>query len=287
MSRSRVSVALGRIAWIACAALLAVNCAGGPVRSEDRLEVPYEPTHPLVVDLMLEAAHVTLGDTLYDLGCGDGRIAIAAVRRFGARAVCVDINPDRIDEAREKARHYGVSSRIEFIVGDIFTIDLRPATVVAIYLTTRLNRWLRPKLLKQLSPGTRIVSHAFGMGEWQADQEFVHERARRRRVYYYVVPADVRGRYAFVVQLGNRSIAGELRIDQGFQFFRGHATLGAESTTFSDGRLVGREARFSLRLPGRTVHFKGQANSELLGSCTVSARRRLPAESCSFRATRR
>ena len=261
-------------------------CAPGRVQSHDRLEVPYEPTHPLVVDLMLGAVPLTGHDVLYDLGCGDGRIPVAAVRRSAARAVCVDIDERRIDEAREKARHYGVADRIDFVVGDLFFVDLRPATVVTIYLTTRLNRWLRRRLLR-LAPGTRVVSHAFGMSEWQPDRVLKHERARHGRVYYYVVPAPMGGHYSFVLRDGRSSWTGTVTFTQEFQFFTGQARLNGTPVGIRDGRLIGRELRFTLLLPEGAVVCRGTAEEDLRGTCSLPGKTGLSVEPRTFRASRR
>ncbi len=262
-----------------CAPYAGPSGRGAP-DSVDRLDVPYEPTHPEVVDLMLREARVKPGDVLFELGCGDGRIAIAAVRTFGARAVCVDIEPERIREAKEKARHYGVDDRIEFVVGNIFETDVRRATVVAIYLTTRVNRWLRPKLLDQLSPGSRVVSHAFGMSEWKADREFEHPRARHRRVFLYVVPARVAGRYTFIYERSGERLEGELVLEQEFQTFTGRTVEGGQEARVERGRLRGGDFEFEWVPASGRVRVRGRAGADLVGSCSP------PASRCSFRATR-
>jgi ribosomal protein L11 methylase PrmA len=119
---------------------------------------------------MLQMGQVKAGDVLYDLGCGDGRIVIAAAKRFGTRGVGIDIDPARIAEARENARKAGVSDRVKFIQGDLFEADIKDATVVTLYLLPDVNLRLRPKLLSELRPGTRIVSHNYDMGDWAPEQ---------------------------------------------------------------------------------------------------------------------
>jgi len=128
--------------------------------------VRYEPSPVEVVHAMLELAQVTSRDVVYDLGCGDGRIVIAAVVRYGARGVCVDIDPQRIAESRENARRAGVEERIRFMTEDLFTTDLGGASVVTLFLSPEFNDRLRPKLLRELQPGARIVSHYHGMTNW-------------------------------------------------------------------------------------------------------------------------
>jgi len=153
-----------------------------PLRKPD---VHYDPTPPAVVRLMLDLARVGPGDVVYDLGCGDGRILVEAARR-GARAVGVDIDPVRVREARENARAAGVSDRVEVRLGDLFETDVRPATVVALFLWPDLNLRLRPRLLEQLRPGARVVSYWHDMGDWEPDRTAPTERAR---VYLWIVPA--------------------------------------------------------------------------------------------------
>lgn len=133
-------------------------------------DVVFVPTPPQVVDAMLEMAEVRDGDVLYDLGSGDGRIPIAAAKKFRVRAVGIDIDPQRIKEARANATAAGVTKEVTFRQGDLFEADFSDATVVTLYLLESLNQKLRPKLLKELKPGTRIVSHAFSMGDWTPEK---------------------------------------------------------------------------------------------------------------------
>ena len=131
---------------------------------------PYVPSPPEVVDRMLALAAVTKEDVVYDLGCGDGRIPIAAAKTYGARAVGLDVDPKRIEESRANAKAAGVEHLVEFRVEDVLSADVSPATVVTLYLLSSSNAKLRPILTRQLRPGARIVSHAFSMGpEWPAD----------------------------------------------------------------------------------------------------------------------
>lgn len=134
-------------------------------------EVPYVPTtEPAVVE-MLKLAEVKKSDVVYDLGCGDGRIVIAAAKEFGARGVGIDIDPKRIQEAKENARKAGVEDLVRFVEQDLFEADIQEATVVTLFLLPRVNIKLRPRLLQLLKPGTRVVSNTFDMGEWKAEKE--------------------------------------------------------------------------------------------------------------------
>jgi len=153
------------------AGLGALGVAGWAPAAELRgPDVIFVPTPDEIVNTMLKMAAVTKKDTVYDLGCGDGRIIITAAQKYGARGVGVDIDPDRVAEATENAKKAGVANRVKIVRGDLFETDISPATVVTLYLLTELNLKLRPKLLRDLKPGTRVVSHAFSMGDWKPER---------------------------------------------------------------------------------------------------------------------
>lgn len=155
-------------AIMAALAVLVVILAYAQIRKSP--DVPYVPTKPEVVDAMLRLANVTKSDVVYDLGCGDGRIVIAAAKDYGASGVGIDIDSERIKEANENARKAGVTDKVKFIEGDLFEQDFSRATVVTLYLLPTINLKLRPQLLEQLKPGTRIVSHSFDMGDWKPEK---------------------------------------------------------------------------------------------------------------------
>ena len=157
--------------------------------TEDPLDVPYVPTPDAVVARMLEVAKVGPDDLLYDLGSGDGRIVITAAQRYGARGVGYDLNPQRIEESNENARRAGVADRVRFVEQDLFEADLTGATVVTLYLLPSVNLKLRPKLLKDLAPGTRVVSHNYGMGDWEPTSvDEVDVDGAKHYVYFWTVP---------------------------------------------------------------------------------------------------
>jgi SAM-dependent methyltransferase len=149
-------------------------------------DVIYVPTPRAVIDAMLRIAKVQADDVIYDLGCGDGRIVITAAQEYGARGIGIDIDPQRIREANENARQAGVTDRVRFLNEDLFEADISQATVVTLYLLESLNEKLRPKLLRELRPGTRIVSHDFKMGDWEPEQAI---EMNGHRVYFWTVPA--------------------------------------------------------------------------------------------------
>ncbi|MBD2412268.1 SAM-dependent methyltransferase [Nostoc calcicola FACHB-389] len=151
-------------------------------------DVPYVPTPEPVVDAMLKVAKVGKNDVLYDLGSGDGRIVNTAAQRYGTRGIGIDIDPQRIQEANDNAQKAGVTDRVKFVQQDLFNTDFSEATVVTLYLLPEINLKLRPKLLKELKPGTRIVSHAFDMGDWKPQQTL---NVEGKSVYYWVVPKEI------------------------------------------------------------------------------------------------
>lgn len=152
--------------------------------AQRRPDVIFVPTREAVVEAMLDVAEVGPDDILYDLGCGDGRIVVAAARR-GVRAVGIDIDPKRIAEARANATEAGVIDKVQFLEQDLFTSDIREATVVTLYLLPSLNLKLRPMLMEQLRPGTRIVSHDFDMGDWKPEKTV---QVDGKTVYYWTIP---------------------------------------------------------------------------------------------------
>jgi SAM-dependent methyltransferase len=169
---------------------------------EKKPEVPYVPTPEKVIAEMLKVAKVGKNDILYDLGSGDGRIVITAAKEFGTRGVGVDIDPARIKEARDNAVKAGVADKVKFLQQDLFETDIREATVVTLYLLPEINRRLRPKLLSDLKPGTRVVSHNHDMGDWRPlktlrvrlPREYVISKTLnvlvpyQHTIYYWVVP---------------------------------------------------------------------------------------------------
>lgn len=172
-------------------ALLGWTCAAA-AQPAPRLDVPYVPTPPEVVDKMLALAKVSRNDTLYDLGCGDGRIVVTAAKRYGARGTGIDINPECIEEARSNAKAAGVGNKVQCRVGNLFEEDVSPATVVTLYLLPDINLKLRPRLWEQLKVGTRVVSHDFAMGEdWPPERV---ERIGNKTIYYWTITESVKAR---------------------------------------------------------------------------------------------
>jgi SAM-dependent methyltransferase len=187
--KSRRALLRDSAAWLFARTLPAASLLAAPSLARDEhappLDVPYVPTPIVVVDAMLDLARVTRTDTLYDLGCGDGRIVVRAATRFGCRGVGVDLDPERVREANENARAAGVEKLTRFEVGDVFEFDFSAASVVTMYLLPSVNLKLRPRLLKELKPGSRIVSHDFDMGDWTPEAT---REVSRSRIFLWTVP---------------------------------------------------------------------------------------------------
>jgi hypothetical protein len=212
-----------------------------------RPEVVFEPTPQETVVRMLNLARVGGGDFVIDLGSGDGRIPIAAGRN-GARALGVELDDQLLEKARSSAQTAGVASRVTFRKEDLFRTPLDEATVVTLYLLPEMNVRLRPRLLG-LRPGTRIVSHQFPMGDWRPDT--VDDNGGR--IYLWIVPANVAGRWA--VSAGSQKFTIELR--QQYQEISGVATIGGATQSLQEARLRGSTIEFSLDVGGRATRFRG------------------------------
>jgi len=195
------------------------------------------PTPDEVVDRMLRMAQVTKDDLVYDLGAGDGKIAIAAAKKFGARSVGIEYNADMAKHAQGNAEKAGVAGRARIIQGDIFVTDFSQATVVTLYLLPALNMKLRPTLL-QMRPGTRVVSHSFTMEDWEADEI---SNMDGRRAYFWLVPANVNGGWT----LDNGGEKAELSFEQRFQKIEGTIGLGHSQGGLRDARLRGFNISFA------------------------------------------
>ena len=204
-----------------------------PQPYQEGKDVIWLPTPQELVDKMLEMARVGPKDFVIDLGSGDGRTVIAAAKKFGARAMGIEYNPDMVEYSSRAAQKEGVAGKVKFVKADLFEIDFSAATVITMYLLTDLNLKLRPKIL-DLKPGTRVVSHAFDMGEWKPDRT---ETVDGKTAFLWIVPAKVAG----IWQLPQ----GELTLKQRFQTVEGTLNLGERVTPIANGRLRGNQLSFS------------------------------------------
>jgi SAM-dependent methyltransferase len=229
-------------------------------------DVHFVPTDTTKVREMLTAAKVTDQDLVYDLGCGDGRFVITAVKKYGARGVCVDIDPVRIKESKSNADTAGVIDRIKFVEGDLFEQDLSKATVITLYLLPSLNQRLRPKLFKELRPGTRVVSNAFDMGDWKADRTLDVKgfSGSQSYAYLWIMPADVSGEWRLQSQ-GGSGKEYTLDIKQKFQELSGSAASGGQTIPLVNPSVKGDRLSFVLGEGaggGQRVEFNGQVNGD-------------------------
>jgi SAM-dependent methyltransferase len=225
-----------------------------PSVGQEGKDVIWVPTPPALVTRMLQLAQVGPKDVVIDLGSGDGRIAIAAAKEFGAEAMGIEFNPDMVALSNKAASAAGVAAKVKFVRGDIFEADFSRASVVTMYLLSDLNLRLRPKILG-MKPGTRVVSHQFTMGDWPADETSYIEG---RPAYFWLVPAKVDGVWS--ARIGaDASRAFALKMDQTFQKISGSATFGKLDTTLREATLRGDWLRFSLIDPeGKPREFAGR-----------------------------
>ncbi len=215
-------------------------------------DVPFVPTPNEVVEKMLDAANVGPGDYVIDLGSGDGRIVIAAAKR-GAFAHGVDIDPQRIREAKANAKEAGVEDNVVFVEGNIFETDFSPASVVTMYLLNSVNLKLRPRILETLQPGTRVVSHSFNMNEWKPDDQF---NVNHSNIYYWEIPAEVNGKWSWETD-GKRF---NMNVDQKFQEVELDLKSGNSSLNVEESRLSGNRISFRAENPsnGDKLNFSGR-----------------------------
>lgn len=228
------------------ALLAAVLLIPSPSEGQElHLDVPFVPTPMEVVAEMLRMAEVRPGDIVYDLGCGDGRIVITAAREMGARGVGIDKNPRRIDECLANARSAGVMGQVRFLKEDLFTADIREATVVTMYLLQEVNQRLRPRLLRELRPGARIVSHNYDLRGWRPDQAVTRGS---HSVYGWVVPANVTGIWTWE-ESGSERTRGALSLAQRFQDVAGEVNIGGFRFMLTESVLRGDRLRIAFDRP--------------------------------------
>ena len=223
--------------WLVAAAVCLVSSTA---HAQFKFDVPFVPTPPVVVEEILRLANVGPDDFVMDLGSGDGRILIAAARKFGARGIGVDLDPDRIEESVYSAQLQGVSERVAFQQADLFKFDFSRATVITMYLLPSVNMKLRPRLLSELKPGTRIVSHDFDLEDWQPDEK----STVRKNVFLWIVPAKVEGRWRTTIALPDGARSYDIEIRQKFQEIDGLARYDKKVAGLWNPRLRGDRVSF-------------------------------------------
>jgi hypothetical protein len=235
-----------------------------PKVGQEGKDVIWVPTPEGLIDKMLAAAKVNDKDTLFDLGAGDGIIAITAARKYGAKSVGIEYNPDMAQFARRKVAEAGLTDKVKIITGDIFQEDFSSATVITLYLMPHLNLKLRPILLK-MKPGTRVVSNTFTMGEWEPDETVFDQHWKG---YFWVVPAQIEGAW---VMTGMEGGPLRLNISQSFQNIGGTLTRGGQTLTLLGAKLRGDEVKFQFVTPDRKVHaFSGRLEGRRLTGTVVA-----------------
>jgi len=249
----RMAAVVALLAWMAAAA------------AQDFGDTPYVQTPQVVVDAMLETAKVGKSDYVIDLGSGDGRMVITAAKKLGARGFGVDLDKRLVKLANDNARKAGVADRAKFYARDLFETDLSPASVITIYLLPEVNLMARSKLLA-LAPGTRIVSHDYGIGDWLPDSEFEMDapgkpvgRSQKSKVLFWVVPDKVAGRWVWPVIIAGQKQQIEMALKQNFQKLSATAKLDGKALAVDEAKLSGRQVELTLTVPelGR-VTFVGQ-----------------------------
>ncbi len=259
------------------AAALAL-CAAAPALAQDldgakdNVAGPYVPTPWVIVEEMLKLADIRREDVVYDLGSGDGRLVITAAKRFGARGVGVELQTELVEMARVGAQHEGVPDRVKFVQGDLFQADIRPASVVMLYLLPGFVTRLVPKLRAELRPGTRIVSHDYPLAPWPPDKELSMDVPEKEmisgtswtRLYYYVVPARVQGAWELTLP---KELAGAplmLQITQEPDAISGLVRDGGAELYLRDLAVRGEQVRFGLLYKGRLMAFEGTVAGDVM-----------------------
>jgi SAM-dependent methyltransferase len=226
-------------------ALCAALVAAAPLHAQRSLDVPFVPTNQPTVEAMLRIANVGPNDYVIDLGSGDGRILITAARLRGARGFGVDLDPRRVKEATENAKIAGVADRVQFFQRNLFDTRISEASVLTMYLLPRVNLELRPRLLAELKPGTRVVSHDFDMGDWEPDLK-LSVRGTGSQVYFWVIPARVAGHWQVELADARGRQSFELEFTQKYQELEASTRGLDRPATIRDARVDGSRISFTL-----------------------------------------
>ena len=250
---------------------LALALAGTPAAAQQQIDkefvpqvgqagkdVIWVPTPPELVEKMLQMASITPNDFVIDLGSGDGRVAVAAAKKFGARSMGVEYNPDMVALSNREAQRQGVADKVKFVKADIFETDFSQATIITMYLLPELNLKLQPKILGQ-KPGTRVVSHQFNMGEWEADET---ANIDNRLAHLWIVPAKVGGTWSLRIE--GSAQERPLSLKQSFQMLTGQLNGANATSVLSEARLRGDRISFSVTEGAARRDFSGRAQGNAM-----------------------
>lgn len=245
-------------------------------------DVIYVPTPEVTVNRLLEMAEVTSRDFLIDLGSGDGRIVITAAKKYGARGLGVDLDPVLVQLAKDNAWREGVRSQVDFVAKNIFDTDVSQASIVAVYLSPELNRKLRPRLLAQLQPGSRVISHDYGMDDWAPEQSEMIEVPGKTAgakgesmAYLWIVPANVIGTWEVKLGDAQSPLLSKLELNQILQKIHGSLEVGRKAREIGEAKLRGDQIEFTVEADIRnepvTYEFSGRVEGRnMRGEVTVT-----------------
>jgi hypothetical protein len=258
-------------------------CSLAAAAEVERTGGPYVPTPQAVVDAMLEIAKVGPSDVVVDLGSGDGRIVLTAAQRYRARGFGVDIDPELVAQSNAEAERRGVADRVSFREQDVLKAGIEEATVLTLYLLPGMMQSLQAKILRELRPGTRIVSHDFPFGDWKPDREVsvdVPEKYGtagqwKSTVLYWVVPARVDGPWQFSVPL-LKSGTMPVTFSQKYQHLEGAATARGRPVPLTEGKIEGERVRFRLALPEGSYEFRGVVEGDRMRGDAVYGSKTIP-----------
>ena len=259
-SNARAGIQMSRRSLLAGAAALAATPAFAQLAEQDappRLDVPYVPTPQEVVDRMLAMAKVSGKDFVMDLGCGDGRMLVTAASKFGSRGRGVDLNPVRIKEANANAQSAKVSDKVTFEVKNLFETSIADADVLTMYLLPSVNLQLRSRIFDEMKPGSRIVSHSFDMGDWDAD---LRDQVNYSRIYYWVVPAKIAGKW--IITDGADKIEAELV--QTHQKITGGTVKFTGGSSSVMGLVTGLDVRIMTQIRGEPRLYAGRLSGNAI-----------------------
>ncbi len=262
---------LRSLAAVLAAGTLSHAQAQGP-EAKDNIAGPYVPTPWVIVDEMMKLADIRADDVVYDLGSGDGRLVITAARRFKARGVGIELQPELVELARAGAVKEGVADRVKFVQGDLFETDIREASVVTLYLLPRFVTRLVPRFLAELRPGTRIVSHDYPLVPWRPDKELSMDVPEKEfisgttwtRLYYYVVPARVGGVWELSLPKALAGAPLNLEVAQEPHTVGGVVRDGKSELHLRDMTVRAAQVRFGLLYKGQLMDFEGTAAGETM-----------------------